>query len=287
MYGPPPNVVQPSPLIVAQCRRRPPERLQLSRVRVPRQRKLCPALRQDHPPPRRRVVLEHYDECPRPRSGQRPTDVAALRMRRAAVVLHSRHHYRVAAAPYHAVRIVKQLPAEAPLHLLQLTLVGRLHVVRRVDVSRVIMIAQHREDAVTGPYPAQQGRKRAQLARLHVLQVARERYHIGSLSVDAVYPPAQHRGVARPVSARVQVAEVHYLVAVEGLRQVGRGKLHVPHLKPVEARRAAVHHRAHHRQCKDKPHQVAPIVALPPESAVRPPEERARRVDEFGGYHHA
>ena len=218
--------------------RSPAEQRELSAVRVSAKRQLRFGLRQNVSAPSRRVVLHHYHERLGRYAVQRLAVVGLRRERRASVVLSSCYHYRVGSAAQYAAFVEQQVPvhrafqrARQAFHFTSLLCGGSSNVVG------VVVVAENREDAVDRMQMYQRGCEAHSLLRTHVEQVAGEEQRVGMKFVHLRhYAPCElllHR-------AEVHVRDLHYAVAVEGLRQVVELECDALHVQLVGS-----YHRSH------------------------------------------
>ena len=148
------------------------------------------------------------------------------------------------------------------------------------------MIAENRINTVFGAKAAQKRNKLVKLLGRHVLQIARKHYHVGLLSVDTVDNTLKHLLVLSAVSAEMGIAKLHYAIAVEGLRQVGRIKVFMAYVELPEAYGAAIDHDIYLTYGQQQSDKVAPVVLCVMIAAMSPAEQRAYGKNKLGDGQH-
>ena len=112
-----------------------------------------------------------------------------------AIVLHTCNYNMVLVAAEDLTLIVQQCPTQLLLQTDRLLAVSCLDGIVATQIFRIVMIAEHREDAVCGLQFAQGVLVGIEVCWLDVQQVACEDDHIRMLGVDAVDGFLKHIGV--------------------------------------------------------------------------------------------
>ena len=203
-------------------------------------------------------------------------------------VLFARDDDGVAATAYDAVLIAEQPPTAGPLKGDGLPAVGRRLGSRHLDVFGIVVIAQHRDDAVARPQLAEQRHDRFDLARLDVLQVAGEGDEVGMLRIDAVDIALQEMAQTARERTDMSIGEMHDAVAVECRRKVGVTEVDMHHLQAAEAHGAAVGQHEIRHENDDSGHRRTPVaVGVDNETAEDAAEDGEQTEDGLGIDHDA
>ena len=226
-------------------------------MRVSAQRELHIAAGQYRTAPCRGVVLKHDDKRLGADSTQCALEVGFAGEWRKPVVLLTSNHYGVVATPYDAVVVEQELPTYVGVKLAcELFVVPALPHGQLRDVLRIVVIAQYGVDSVLGMQPTQRRLVAREFVGAHILNVASEGYHVGTLTVHLFYGALKQFAAHR---TELDVAELHYAIAVERLRQIGHTYRHTAHTQTVGACHRTREQHVKLSQHKQQAEVVAPI----------------------------
>ena len=140
----------------------------------------------------------------------------------------------------------------------------------------IIVVAQHRENAVGGMQPRQDITIGFCLGGRAAHEVTREANHVGVKAVDGLYP-ALHDGRAAVIGSQVGIAPLHDAIAVKLGRQAVKSQFHLPHFNCARRDHSAPPHHTKHQRRHDKGTHCEPPLAQQPTEAMHHHAQR------FGG----
>ena len=226
-------------------------------MRVSAQSELHIAAGQYGATPCRGVVLKHDYERMGVDSTQRALEVGFAGEWRKPVVLLARYDYGVIGTTNDAVVVEQELPTYVGVKPTRehLVVTALLHGQLR-DVLRVVVIAQYGVDTVLGMQTTQRRRVASEFVGAHILNVASKRYHVGTQTIHLLHGTFKQFAAHR---TEVDVAELHYAIAVERLGKVGHTNGDTAHTQMVGASHRTREQHVKLSQHKQQTEVVAPI----------------------------
>ena len=212
-------------------------------------------------------------------------DIAKLREGRQAPVFFAYDVDRVVATMNGAVFVLKQIPAEAALHVSRALNHSGFFTLGQSEVGRVIVIAHDGEYSVFCLDGGECFLVLQQLVGGEVLYVANKADEVWFLGVDAVYALLNEMGIGTAKRACVRVGELHYSIAVEGGWYARALESYVAYLQLCEPDGDAINHHIYNTggNCKAEPHANAGYERAEAEENLGHTDEHHEEQKEVGG----